>query len=197
MKTDRFLLVILAFLISTTSFGQKIKVVEGNINELQGISELKIVYDYEGLGVGKFDVEADYVNKKVNEKNEDEAGSGDLWKQKWFNDRPIRYQPKFEELLGNYAPFINSGPDVEDEITMMVHTTFIEPGYNVGVSRKPAMINLELIFSKEGSQFLVITLLKSPGSGAMGHDYDTGYRISEAYAKAAKSLGKYLTKNLN
>jgi hypothetical protein len=197
MKTDRFLMLCLIVLISTTSFGQKIKVVKGNINELAGISELKIAYDYEGLGVGKFDVEADYIDKKVSEKNEDEAGTGDLWKEKWFEDRPLKYEPKFEELLGNYAPTIKSGPDVEAEITMMVHTTFIEPGYNVGVSRKPALINLELTFLRGEESILEMTLTKSPGSGAMGNDYDTGYRISEAYAKAGKSLGKYFMKNLN
>ncbi|MDX2429764.1 MAG: hypothetical protein QNK35_02450 [Bacteroides sp.] len=192
MKTNRFLLVCMAFLLSSAAFGQKIKIVSGNISDLQGMSELNIEYDYSGLGVGKFDVEADYLDKKVADKNEDEAGSGDLWKQAWFDDRPIRFEPKFEELLNNYAPVINSGQDVEAEITMLVHTTFIEPGYNVGVSRKPAMINLELIFSRGDEQVLVMTLTKSPGSGAMGYDFDTGYRISEAYAKAGKSLGKYL-----
>ena len=197
MKTDRFLMIGLMVLISTTSFGQKIKVVSGNINNLQGMSELKLEYDYSGLGVGKFDVEADYVDKKVAEKNEDEAGTGDLWKEKWFNDRPIRYEPKFEELLGNYAPFIKSGKDVEADLTLLVHTTFIEPGYNVGVSRKPALINLELIFLKGDEELLVMTMMKSPGNAPMGHDYDTGYRISEAYAKAGKSLGKYLSSKLN
>lgn len=182
----------MAFLLSSAAFGQKIKIVSGNISDLQGMSELNIEYDYSGLGVGKFDVEADYLDKKVADKNEDEAGSGDLWKQAWFDDRPIRFEPKFEELLNDYAPVIKAGQDVEAEITMLVHTTFIEPGYNVGVSRKPAMINLELIFSRGDEQVLVMTLTKSPGSGAMGYDFDTGYRISEAYAKAGKSLGKYL-----
>jgi len=80
---------------------------------------------------------------------------------------------------------------------MNVHTTFIEPGYNVGVSRKPAFINLEISISKAGEELVHILILKSPGGGAMGYDFDAGYRIAEAYAKAAKSLGKYLTKNLN
>jgi len=197
MKEDRFLMVCLLCLISIASFGQKIKVVSGNINNLQGMSELKLEYDYSGLGVGKFDVEADYLDKKVAEKNEDEAGTGDLWKENRFNDRPIRYEPKFEELLGDYAPFIKSGKDVEADLTLLVHTTFIEPGYNVGISRKPALINLELIFLNGDEELLVMTMMKSPGSGAMGYDFDTGYRISEAYAKAGKSLGKYLSGKLN
>jgi len=197
MKPDRFLLFCLVILMATTSFGQKINVESGSVNTLKGISDLKVEYDYSGLGVGKYDVEADYIAKKVAEMNEDEAGTGDSWKEAWFNDRPQRYEPKFEELLSEYAPFINSGKDVEAEITLFVHTTFIEPGYNVGVSRKPALIDLELIFLRGDEKLLVMTMSKSPGTGAMGYDFDAGYRISEAYAKAAKTLGKYLTDNLN
>jgi hypothetical protein len=147
--------------------------------------------------VGKFDVEADYIEKKVTEMNEDEAGTGDSWKEAWFDDREGRYEPKFEELLGEYAPFIKSGKDVEAEITLLVHTTFIEPGFNVGVSRKPALIDLELTFLRGEEQVLVMSLLKSPGNGAMGFDFDAEYRISEAYAKAGKTLGKYLSDALN
>ncbi|MFO7668924.1 MAG: hypothetical protein R6W31_04635 [Bacteroidales bacterium] len=197
MKLERLLMFCLVILMASASFGQKINVESGSIKDLKGISELKIEYDYSGLGVGKYDVEADYIAKKMADMNEDEAGTGDSWKEKWFSDRPQRYEPKFEELLSEYAPFIKSGKDVEAEITLFVHTTFIEPGYNVGVSRKPALIDLELIFLRGEEKIIVMTMSKSPGNGAMGYDFDAGYRISEAYAKAAKTLGKYLTDNLN
>ena len=197
MKMNRILLLCSIILLTFPSYGQKIKVVSGKLDNLKGISALRIEYDYSNLGVGKFDVEAEYVEEKVNEMNEDEAGTGDLWKEKWFEDRPAKYEPKFEELLSDYAPFIQSGKDMEAEITLNVHTTFIEPGFNVGVSRKPALINLELTFYNKNENLLVISMLKSPGNAAMGFDYDAGYRISEAYAKAGKSLGKYLTKSLN
>lgn len=197
MKTFRIISVMAVLLISMTSFGQKIKIESGKISALKGMTDLKIEYDYTNLGVGKFDVEADYVEKKVADMNEDEAGTGDKWHEAWLNDRPTRYEPKFEELLADYAEFINSGQEVESDYIMNVHTTFIEPGYNVGVARKPALINLEISVSKAGDELVKILIIKSPGGGAMGYDFDAGYRIQEAYAKAAKSLGKYLTKNLN
>jgi len=197
MKTSHIVSVIAIVLISVTSFGQKIKVDSGKLSALEGIADLKIEYNYSNLGVGKYEVEADYIEKKVAKMNDDEAGTGDNWKEAWFNDRPTRYEPKFEELFSNYADFINSGPEVDSDYLMNVHTTFIEPGYNVGVSRKPAFINLEISISKAGEELVYILILKSPGGGAMGYDFDAGYRIAEAYAKAAKSLGKYLTKNLN
>jgi len=43
----------------------------------------------------------------------------------------------------------------------------------------------------------VITLIgmeKVPGRGAMGGDFDTEYRIGEAYAKTGKELSTYIWK---
>jgi len=180
MKTYKVLSVLTILLVSMTSFGQKIKVDSGKLNALEGITDLKIEYDYSNLGVGKFEVEADYIQKKVADMNEDEAGTGDKWKEAWFNDRATRYEPKFEELFSNYAEFINSGQEVESDYLMNVHTTFIEPGFNVGVARKPASINLEISVLKGGEELVHILVINSPGGGAMGYDFDAGYRIAEA-----------------
>lgn len=80
-------------------------------------------------------------------------------------------------------------------VIMNIHTTFIEPGFNVGVMRRPAFINLEVTFTKGEEELVVLSATKAPGADAMGFDFDTGYRISEAYAKAGKSLGKFILKN--
>lgn len=197
MNAKKSLLLFVALLMTISSIGQKIKVESGKIDALEGISKLKIEYDYSDLAVGKFEVEDEYIAKKVAEMNEDEAGSGDNWKESWFNDRPTRYEPKFEELFTKYAAFIESGKEVDADVTMHVHTTFIEPGFNVGVARKPAIVDMIVTFVKGGDELVSITVLKSPGSAGAGFDFDAGWRISEAYAKAAKSLGRYLTKNLD
>lgn len=196
MKAHRLLTLIALILISLTSFGQKIKVDAGKLSALEGVTDLRIEYDYSDLGVGKYEVEAEYIDYKVAKMNKSEAGTGDSWKEAWFDDRPTRYEPKFEELFSEYASFITSGQEIESDVVMLVHTSFIEPGYNVGVSRKSASINLEISFMKGSEELVHILIIKSPGGGAMGYDFDTGYRIQESYAKAAKSLGKYLTKAL-
>jgi hypothetical protein len=194
MKLTKILMVCMAVLFSGSVFGQKIKVINGDMKALKGVTALKIEYDYSDLGVGKFEVEDDYIAKKVAEMNEDEAGTGDSWKEKWFADRPERYEPKYEELFNKYAESIEAGQDVESDVTMDVHTTFLEPGFNVGVARKPAFINLEISFIRGGEALAVIEMLKCPGSDAWGFDFDTGYRISEAYAKAGKAMARYLLK---
>ena len=196
MKITRLLLICAAIIISGSTFGQKMKVQSGNLSSLKGIKKIKIVYDYSDLSVGKFDDEADYIAKRVSEMNDKEAGTGDTWKENWIKDREARYEPKFEELFSKYTEPIESGKDIESEVVMNVHTIFIEPGFNVGVSRRPSLINLVVTFTKSEEQLVVIAIDKCPGSDVMGADFDTSWRISEAYAKAGKSLGKYLMKYL-
>jgi phospholipase/lecithinase/hemolysin len=108
-----------------------------------------------------------------------------------------RFQPKFEELLNKYTeklgPVFGGGAS-GTPVVMVVKTTYTEPGYNVYVSSAPAMINLEITFKKGGVEAAKITLNGAPGSTYGGYDFDTGLRISEAYAKAGKELGRFITK---
>ena len=72
----------------------------------------------------------------------------------------------------------------------------METGYNIGISRKNASINVEAIFVKTNDKstlLALITMTKVPGRGSA--DFDTGYRIGEAYAKAGKELATYIWKN--
>jgi len=193
MKIRRFALVSAVLLIASVSFGQKIKIADGKISALEGVKSVKIAYDYANLGVGKYEGEDEDMEKEGADMNEGEEGLGDNWKEAWFRDRQKSYEPKFEELFSKYAAFIKSGQDIESDVTMLVHTTFIEPGFNVGVKNKPASINLEITFHNEGTGLVKFLVLNSPGSSA----FDAESRISQAYAKAGKSLGKYLEKNLN
>ena len=79
--------------------------------------------------------------------------------------------------------------------TLIFKTLAIEPGYNIGISRKNAEIDAEVwIVETDNRDKKVCTLSISnvPGGTAFGYDFDTGLRISEAYANAGKKLAKYL-----
>ncbi len=193
--------VVSAFLVlSVTAIqAQKIKVTNGDLSFLKGQSEVLLEYDYSEMAVGKFDKEEDYVAKKVAEYNEAEAGRGDTWKDNWEGDREGRYHPKFEELLNHYTAKVNCNFDqtnIKAKYTLILKTTFTEPGFNIGIVKKDAMINVEIKFVETANNenvLAVITMTNVPGRG-MGNDYDAGYRIQESYAKCGKSLGAYLTK---
>ncbi|MTI28590.1 hypothetical protein [Fulvivirga kasyanovii] len=200
MKTKNLMMMLLLLASVTGVSAQKINVKSGDLDFLKNQKKLNITYDYSNMGVGKFDKEEDYINKKVTELNEKEAGSGDKWKQNWISDRKERFEPKFEELFNKTLEKNNlKGGDFADaEYTLILKTTFTEPGFNVGVARKNAYTDLEAVFVKTGSTdpVAVVTIEKSPGRGGMGYDFDTGFRIQESYAKAGKELGQYLAKKV-
>lgn len=191
-----FILFVGAALISVGASAQKMKLVSGKLGFLASEKAVKIEYDYSNMGVGKFKNEQDYIDKKSDEYNKKEPGRGDQWSQAWKNDRATRFEPKFEELLNKntsgFGPIF--GKNQSSDVVMTVRTTFTEPGYNVVVSRQPAMINMEVTFTQGGTQKAKITLTGAPGNTFGGFDYDTGVRIAEAYAKAGKSLGGFIVK---
>ncbi|MBU8893151.1 MAG: hypothetical protein KOO66_10260 [Bacteroidales bacterium] len=199
MKKIKITLVALLVLGMTAVQAQKIKVTQGDLSFLKGQSEVLLEYDYSEMSVGKFDKEEDYVNKKVAEYNKAEAGRGDKWKDNWEGDREGRYHPKFEELLNNYTKKVNCDFDqtnINAKYTLILKTTFTEPGFNIGIMKKDAMIHVEVKIVETGNKenvLTVITMTNVPGRG-MGNDYDSGYRIQESYAKCGKSLGAFLVK---
>lgn len=121
----------------------------------------------------------------------------------WYNDRPTRYQPKFEELLNSYLS--EDGMSVKPGATeatylIILKTNMIGPGFNVGVWRKPASINVEVSIVENNqirNNIAKISITKIPGQDAMGYDFDSGLRISEAYAKCGKSLAKFIIKSIS
>jgi hypothetical protein len=191
-------------LLSLSLQAQKIKIESGDFDFLKGESIVKLEYDYSDMAVGKFDREEEYVNKKVEEYNKKYPGTGrgEQWKEAWIGDRKSRFEPKFEELLNNYLKpkGISIAPEHTDATcTMILKTTFTEPGFNVYVTKKPAMIDVEAIFVETANPdnvLGVISSLKNPGRTFGDADFDTGVRISEAYAKCGKELGAFLVKKV-
>lgn len=168
---------------------QKFKVLEGDAKALSSISGLKMEYVYTPMSVGKFDNEADYLDKKVKEYNEKESGKGSRWKKSWIADRQKRFEPSFEELFNKHAKSTKIAPG--GTYKMIMHTTATEPGYNVVVHRKNASIDAVFtILDASGHVVAKIQMSGAPGRSFGGNDYDTGERLEESYAMAGKALAK-------
>lgn len=185
---------------TTGAFAQKIKV-KGDMKFMKEVKVLDLEFTYDDMSVGKYDNEEDYLAERVAKRNEDEPGKGDEWRESWVNDREERFEPKFEELFNKYL----SDEGIKAERGMndaaykaVIHTTHTEPGFNVGVMRRPAHINAEVMFiNKEtGETVATMNLDKVPGQDAMGYDFDTGFRLQESYAKLGKAIGKYIVKKV-
>jgi hypothetical protein len=178
---------------------QKITVQKGSLSSIKGQKTLFATFDYSNMGVGKFDKEDDYIAKKAEDYNKGEAGKGDSWAAAWKDDRARRYEPRFEELFNKYGEKIGmsvSRTATDAQFEVNVHTIFTEPGFNIGVMRKPAYINAVVTFKNiaSGEEVAVLKFDNVPGQDAMGYDFDTGVRIEESYAKLGKALMGYILK---
>jgi len=181
---------------------QKIVLKSGSVEDLKSEKFFNIIYDYSEMSVGKFKKEEDYIAKKTADYNKKEAGRGDKWKESWVSDRKSRFQPKFEELINKYLDKkeIYIGEENKDaKYTFILKTTSTEPGFNVYVTRRPALIDVVLYVVESANHDNVIAEIiskKNTGTAFGGNDFDTGIRIQEAYAKCGKELGKWMLKKV-
>lgn len=186
-------LLIFCLAVATTGFAQKVKLVEGSLKPLKGETVIKTEFTYDDMTVGKDGLtEEAYIKRKKKDYDEKEVGRGDKWEKAWYADRKERFEPQFNELFEKHAKVKAQG---EAKYTLIFKTTRTEPGWNVGVMRAPARIDGEAWIVETANPLNVIaklTVTNAPGRDAMGYDFDTGYRIQEAYAKSGKEIGKLI-----
>lgn len=181
-------------------FAQKAKIQEGSWKNLKGITKYNLVFDYSDVEIPKYDSEEEFLKDKMAKREKKKAGSGEKFKKSWFADREDRYEPKFIESFNKRFKKgeVEVGKGLDGaEYTIKVHTTFLYAGYNVGVVRQNSKVSAVLTFYKNDAPDKIlfqVKYIKAEGNGAFGNDYDSGYRISEAYAKLAKTFAKHLTK---
>ena len=190
LLTKCFLAVLL--LLSAGTYAQKIKTVDGDLDVLKNETTINIEFVYDGMSVGKFDNEKEYIEKKKEEYNKKEPGRGDAWAANWVNDRSARFEPKFIELFEENSKMKVSK---DAKYTLIFKTTSTEPGYNIVIHRKNAEIDAEVDIVETANRkkkVASLTVSNAPGRQFGGYDYDTGERIMEAYAVSGKRLGKYI-----
>ena len=191
---------VLLLLATLSVSAQRLKVNEGDFKNLKGINTYSVVFDYTDVQIPKFENEEAFLKDKMDKREEKKAGDGERFKNEWFNDRPDRYHPKFIESFNKR--FENGELSVTEDVadyTMEIHTTKIYPGYNVGIVRHNAEIDATFTIYKTGERDNVLfsgSYKDVQGNGAMGYDYNSGYRISECYAKLAKNIAQEFNKKV-
>lgn len=189
----------LTLFITMPLLAQKVKVDEGDWSNLKNIASYNLVFDYSDLEIPKYDSEEEFLEDKMKKREDKEPGTGEKFKASWFADREERYEPKFIESFNKRwdDKEVQVGYNTGSEYTMKIHTTFMYAGYNVGVVRQNSKIEATIyVYKNDTPDNLLFKAYytKVEGYGAMGNDYNSGYRISEAYAKLAKSFAKDLRK---
>lgn len=190
------LLIILFLLTGILADAQNIVLTSGSLAPLKTETVLKFEFTYNEMLVGKM-TEAEYVEKKVGDYNSKEAGRGDTWQSNWIADRKGRFEPKFLELFDKYMAEkkIVSGTEGANYV-VVVNTDFTEPGFNVGVVRRNASIDLscKILNIESGEQVASLKIRNASANNFWGTDFDSGYRLQETYAKAGREFAKFLIK---
>ncbi len=191
-----------ALMLFSLTYAQKAVLKSGSLSGLKGQSELNVEFDYSQLKVGsgkKAQPEAAYTSEKVAEHNKKEAGKGDKWLAGWNAAPDKHYKPKFFELLndGLKKSGVTAGEGKSGaKYTLVVKTTRLEPGWNIGISKMPAFGDMTYELKEGGTVVATIEILNSPGSQFAGYDFDASTRLAEAYAKSAKTLAGFIVKQI-
>ena len=193
---------IIAFLLVTTSLvAQKANVTKGDWKDLKGITEYTLEFDYSDLEIPKYDSEEEFLEDKMAKREEKEPGTGEQFKESWFSDREEYYEPRFIETFNDR--YKDGAVKVDRDLgsadyTMKVHTTFIFPGYNVGVVRKNSKIEVTIdVFKNDNPDNIIFSVdyTKVEGAGNGGYDFNSGQRIADAYIILSRRLVKDMYKN--
>lgn len=182
--------------IATLSFAQSIVLTSGSVDFIKDQKVIDFFFSYEEMLVGKL-TEQEYVDKKTSEYNKKEDGKGEEWKAAWYGDRKERFEPKFLELFDKYMNEVGITAGTEGaKYRIEINTDFTEPGWNVGVMRQNASVDLSCKVKdiETGEQVASIRIRNASANNFWGTDFTSGYRVQETYAKAGRELAKFLIK---
>lgn len=196
-----FLLFGFAFNVSAQLGGYTITTTLGDLNFLNGVTDLKIEYSYDGMMVGNM-TEEDYIIKHAAELNKKKAGTGDEWKIKWVTDREKKFHPAFERyfIKALAKANITASPTKTDaKYTLIIKTLTTEPGLYTGVSvvAKKTYIDVDAIFIETGKpdkELCTIAAKHFIGDAGDFASYDISLRLSSAYLGLGNRLGGYVLK---
>lgn len=192
----RIFLFVLCFSVGVISNAQKIKIAEGGVENLMGITEYNVVFDYSNITIPNYESEDDYLEAKMAIRENKETGSGERFKRDWFAFRDSLYEPKFIETFNKFFTGkvkVKVGEQKDVKYTISVNTTFVYSGYNVGLwpedSKLKAIISIYETKNPEKIEFI------SKENYTRGRaTYLLGNRIANAYSILGRRLATFLRK---
>ena len=185
------------------SHAQKLKVLEGDYENLKGVKEYNLIFDYTDVEIKDYNSEEEYILSEINRRVEKRSGEGEGFRDEWFSNRAYRYEPRFMEPFNRYFKKgeVKVIKDLKDsEYTMKIQTTYIYPGKS-GFYMKESEIKAKIIIYKTNapSEKLLVVEFEDingyyQGDKAImrGYEFHTGERIAFAYW----TLGKFFAKKL-
>lgn len=180
--------IIMVLLLTNFTYAQRYKVLEGDIENIKGITEYNVAFDYSNIQIHGFDSEQDFLQDKM-KKREHKEGAAEKFKDEWFSNRQNFYEPRFLDYFLNYFPNneIVFQKASKAEYTMKIHSTWVYPGYLVEPAKLSA--NVSVFETKNPTKVLVVLQFQRViGIENKQFNNELADRISSAYEKLAKNI---------
>ena len=194
-------IIALVLLCTMNSYGQKLKVNQGDFDFIKGQKEINVEFVYDNMKLLKKNLSnEDYVKEHSAELEEKTRGKGTSWEKSWYASRELIYAPKFLELMNRYLYedhkvfFAENLTDAQ--YTLIVETVWVYPGWDAGVMKQPAKVSTLLKFVETNNKdniLLEVSSENAPGD-QWGSSFSNEDRLGEGYAKTGKSFAKLILK---
>ncbi len=178
-----------------TGFAQEVDLTKGNLSILKGETSINFEFTYEKMSVGDFSKEADYIKKRIEELNTKEPGTGDKWVAEWEDQKKNYFGDKF--MLG-FTKQNKLTYSKDAKYTLVFNTKALEPGYQVGVSKRNAGVDGTVTLIETGKpekKLAVLFVERAPETKWRGAAFDAKSRIGDAFYMNGQKVGKFIEKN--
>jgi hypothetical protein len=179
-----------------SSFAQEVDLTKGDLSVLKGEASINVEMTYEKMSVGDFNKEADYIKKRIEEENKKDPPNGDKWKTEWEAQKVNYFGEKF--MLGITKQY-EIKIDKSAKYTLIFNTKALEPGYQVGVSKRNAGVDGTVTLIETGKpekKLAVLFVERKPETKWRGAAFDAKSRIGDAYFVDGVAVGKFIKKNI-
>ena len=193
------ILLYLTFLVSVISYGQKYEKDLGDIKNLDGVRQYKVAFEYsEELKVPTYRSEKEYLTDQEQKKNSKEDGTGELFRNLWFDNRTNRYEPTFIKEFNDFRlkekQVTVSKNYSEVRHIMLIKLKLIYPGYEGLIWDKAARLEATIHFMDNESPNVVLFATKTIKIHGMTYG-DTFEKITTAYGELGRWTAKFLCRN--
>lgn len=189
------LFTVIVLFITYSGFCQKFKTEKGTLDNITGIEQYKIVFEYPSdLEIHNFDSEEDFLKVQVDKRESKKAGSGERFKKLWFENRENRYEPTFIQEFNDFMledrHITVSKNYQEADHTMVVKIHSIHPGNDIVLWHQKA--EMEVTFEIYRSDDLKTLLYSTKPLEIHGiADGDEFEKVTTAYGQLGRWSAKF------
>ena len=188
-------IITLIFLVFTlVSFGQRLINKDGSIKDLKAVEFFDVTFDYSNVEIPHYESEAAFLETKMRQRQEKAAGSGEVFKNNWFDNREAYYHPSFVKSFNKWFNPKKNAINTESDFSkhsIHIEITFLYTGYNVVAANQNAKVGaiISIYKKSEPSKLLFRGEYKRIKGGTK---YDEKTRISAAFSNLAKHTALYI-----